>query len=338
MNDRSPNRSAPPVSPERCVRELFDACADPQTPPQPAGPSDDDIAQVLRLVRFLIAGNSPRWSACYLGPAYSYSHLAALRFFGDGHRLQPVSSIAAVFDSVLGGDNRHGVVPIENSTDGRVVDTLGRLRGGEVTIVGEVRLPIHHCLLASSSDTPIREIRSKPQALSQCRGYLARHHPDAALVPVASTSAAADAARIETGVAAVASREAGLAGGLHLLASDIEDNPNNVTRFLILGRDASERTGKDKTSLWFEVKHHPGSLADALVVLKRHELNITLIESFPSPSGEGEYQFFVEVLGHREDETLETALSELEQITEHLTVLGSYPIAPPASDRISIRD
>ena len=266
---------------------------------------------------------TPAATVCFLGPPHSYSHLATGLYYGDDYRSQPASSIAEVFDRVAAGDCRWGVVPIENSTDGRIVDTMSRLIHAKVQIAGEVRLAIHHCLLAQTPEG-IVEIQSKPQALSQCRNFLAEHYRDVVQTAVCSTAAAAAAAAADCHVAAVASRRAGEAAGLSIIAENIEDNANNVTRFVVIGTETSRRTGDDKTSLLFQVAHQPGSLADAMMVFKTHGLNLTFIESFPSPGQPDEYQFFVELDGHRDDTPVQSAVDDLRRITHRMVVLGSY--------------
>ena len=263
----------------------------------------------------------------YLGPQHSYSHLATIKYFGDGTAMTPVSSIPSVFEAVSRGDVATGVVPIENSTDGRVVDTLGMFVRCEMTICGEVSLPIHHNLLSRSPRDKITQVQSKPQALSQCRGWLASHLPDARLVEVSSTTAAAKAAAETPGVAAVASMEAGREYGLDVVDASIEDNPDNVTRFAVLGKERPEPTGNDKTAILFQVNHEPGALADAMTVFKEAALNLTWIESFPAVGTTNEYLFFIELTGHRDEPAVKTAVSKLQKWAQRLTILGSYPKA-----------
>ncbi len=263
----------------------------------------------------------------FLGPEYSYSHLAATKFFGDAADFVPVASIPAVFDSVTRGDSATGLVPIENSTDGRIVDTLGMFVRTEMKICGEVVLPIHHNLLSRTPRTEITEIHSKPQALSQCRSWLAVNMPSAQLVEVSSTTAAARHAAEQHGVAAVASVEAGRQYDLDVLNANIEDNRNNVTRFAILGREQPIPTGDDKTSLLFQVHHQPGALANAMTIFKDQSLNLTWIESFPAPDTKNEYLFFVELSGHRDNPNVAAAIDQLKSATCRLEVLGSYPRA-----------
>jgi chorismate mutase/prephenate dehydratase len=281
-------------------------------------------AAVLRHVSSACLQSIHQLRAAYLGPMHSYSHLAAIKYFGDASALTPVASIPAVFDAVARGDVTAGIVPIENSTDGRVVDTLGMFVRREMQICGEVLLPIHHNLLSRTPRDEIVEVYSKPQALSQCRGWLASQLPGARLVEISSTAAAAKLAAEKHGVAAVASIEAGRQYNLDVIDANIEDNPNNVTRFAVLGKELPPPSGDDKTAILFQVRHQPGALADAMTVFKRHELNLTWIESFPAPDTKNEYMFFVELTGHREDPPVQRAIEELGQTAHRLTILGSY--------------
>lgn len=284
-------------------------------------------AQWLRHASSIALADLHRHRVAFLGPEYSYSHLATIKVFGDAHPMAPVSTISAVFDSILRSDVSAGVVPIENSTDGRVVDTLGMFVRVNVKICGEVLLPIHHNLLSRSPRESITEVYSKPQALSQCRGWLANHLPKAQTIEISSTTAAAELAATKPGAAAVASIEAGRHYSLDVIDASIEDNPNNVTRFAILGREPSSPTGNDKTALLFQVEHRPGALADAMVMFKQEGLNLTFIESFPLPGMNSEYLFFVETVGHVSDAKVAAALERLRTITLRLDILGSYPKA-----------
>lgn len=263
----------------------------------------------------------------YLGPIYSYSYLAAVNHFGLAAPLVPVATIAAVFDELIRSQSKFGVVPIENSTDGRVIDTLGMFARLPIKICGEVLLPVHHCLLGRGPRADIVEIYSKPQAMSQCRGWLSKHVPDARLIEISSTAAAARLAAEKPGAAAVASREAGIHHGLQIIDENIEDNQNNVTRFAIIGNKTSEPTGHDKTSLMFQLRHQPGALAEAMVTFQKAKLNLTWIESFPLADHPREYLFFVELEGHTSSKHVSAALNELRKQTLRLEVLGSYPRA-----------
>ncbi|MBS0210626.1 MAG: prephenate dehydratase [Planctomycetes bacterium] len=261
----------------------------------------------------------------FLGPSYSYSHLAAIERFGNSVELVPVGSISAVFEEVNRGQVDYGVVPVENSTDGRVADTLEMFTRLRVRICGEVHLRIHHTLLGRGPRSEVVEVYSKPQALSQCRHWLARHLPTARTVEVTSTSIAAQLAREKPGAAAIASIQAGVNFGLDALAENIEDNQDNVTRFAVIANDSAPRTGRDQMSLMFEVEHKPGGLADALAIFKRNKLNLTWIESFPIARPEGGYMFFAELNGHETDQRVKQALDALERKAVRMEVLGSYP-------------
>ena len=268
----------------------------------------------------------------YLGPMYSYSHLAAMQRFSQDAELIPVATISTVFEDVDQGRVSFGLVPLENSTDGRSVDTLGMFAKLPVQICGEVQLRIHHNLLAKGTSAKIREIYSKPQALSQCREWLTRHFPQARLVDAASTTEAAQMAAGNSAIAAIASRQAAGEYGLGVLAANIEDNPDNITRFAVIGEAPGKRTNADKTSLMFEISHRPGALADVMTTFKRSRLNLTWIESFPLPGSPQEYLFFVEHEGHHAESKVKRALVSLRGKTVRLEILGSYPVSPPVDE------
>ncbi len=285
----------------------------------------------LRAVfRELISGSralEKQLKVTYLGPAYSYTHLAALHRFGHAVELVPVGSIAAVFEEVNRGHANYGVAPIENSTDGRITDTLDMFTRLPAKICGEVQLRIHHHLLGRCARSEIQEVYSKPQALSQCRNWLAKHLPTARLVEVTSTSTAAQLAQDKPGAAAIASVQAGVHYGLNVLAESIEDNPGNLTRFAIIGHQMAGRTGNDKTALMLEIEHRPGALADALAIFKKGRLNLTWIESFPRP--EGGYLFFVEIEGHSQEPRLTRAMEALSKRCVRMVTLGAYAKTAP---------
>ena len=263
--------------------------------------------------------------AC-LGPIYSYSHLAALHRFGQAVEFVPVGTIAAVFEEVNQRHADFGLVPVENSTDGRIADTLEMFTRLPVRICGQVEMHIHHTLLAKCPRAEVREVYSKPQAISQCRNWLAKHLPSARTVEVTSTATAAQLAGEKPGAAAIASRQAGVEYGLDVLAENIEDNPNNLTRFVVIGGQVPERTGNDRTAMLFQMEHRSGSLADALIVFKRNKLNLTWIESFPLPGSGRTYLFFVELEGHPSERRVQSALAALGRKALRLEVLGAFPV------------
>src|SRR5437660_2482290 len=264
----------------------------------------------------------------YLGPEYSFSHLAAVERFGLAIEYMRVGSIAAVFEEVNRSHVDFGVVPLENSTDGGVSDTLDMfMRLPQLTICAEVRLKIHHNLLANCEQEMIRRVYSKPQALAQCRNWLSKNLPHADMKDVSSTAVAAQLAQQEPGAAAVASRQAAVRYGLRILFESIEDYAHNETRFAVIGTQEAPKTGKDKTAIMFRVPHTAGALVSALEIFKSNKLNLTWIESFPAKNGKKEYMFFVDFEGHVEDPKVKRALNALAEHTEQLTVLGSFPIA-----------
>jgi chorismate mutase/prephenate dehydratase len=293
------------------------------------GPLDNNTVRAI--FRELMSGSRALQrvlKVAYLGPEYSFSHLAAIERFGSAVDFLRVGSIMAVFEEVSRGHADYGVVPLENSTDGRIADTLDMfIRMPEIKICAELRMRIHHHLLANCSQQEIRRIYSKPQALSQCRNWLSKNVPHAQLVEVASTAVAAELAQREPGAAAVASRQAAAKYKLNILFSDIEDYPNNETRFAVIGLQSGERSGRDKTAIMFQVAHQPGALVDALNVFKANKVNLTWIESFPAKSAKQEYIFFVDFEGHAEDPKVRRTLDALQKVCEKVVVLGSFPVS-----------
>jgi chorismate mutase/prephenate dehydratase len=291
---------------------------------------------VKAIFRELISGSRALQSVqrvAFLGPDYSYSHLAAIERFGQSAEYSQVGSIQSVFDEVARKHANFGVVPLENSTDGRIADTLDCfIRNPTVRVCAEIRMRVHHHLLANCQPAEVRRVYSKAQALSQCRQWLSKNMPQATIHPVNST---ADAARLVQGEpsfsAAVASRQAGVRYGLKTLFASIEDHPENETRFAVIALADSQKTGNDKTALIFQVPHNPGSLADVLNVYKANKINLTWIESFPYKEAKGEYVFFVDFEGHQEEPKVKKAIKALEGICDDVKVLGSYPVST-ASD------
>src|SRR5438067_5442811 len=224
-----------------------------------------DTSTVRAVFREIMSGSRALQKVlkvAYLGPEDSFSHLAAVERFGRTVEFMQVGSIAAVFEEVNRSHADFGVVPLENSTDGRIADTLDMfMRLPQLKIVSEVRLPIHHNLLANCEQQEIRRVYSKPQALSQCRNWLSKNVPHAPQHEVASTATAAELAAREPHAAAVASRQAAVRYNLRILFEDIEDSPHNETRFAVIGHQKCTRTGNDKTALMFRVTHAPGALA-----------------------------------------------------------------------------
>ena len=289
----------------------------------------DSIRTIFREVISAARAIQTLTRVAYLGPEFTFSHLAAIERFGQSAELVPVGTIAAVFEEVERAQAEFGVVPMENTTDGRVSDTLDCFARSKARICGELPLRIHHCLLGSEPRDQIRIVYSKPQPLSQCRNWLAKHLPKASLCEVASTAEAAKLARDNPDLAAIASLQAGTNYGLPVLAKNIEDQTDNITRFAIIAKEAAPRTGNDKTSLMLEIAHQPGALADVMVVFKRNRLNMTWIESFPIPGHRGRYLFFVEFVGHQSELKARRAIAALAKKALRLEILGSYAQGEP---------
>ena len=286
---------------------------------------DESVNGVFRQVLSGARRNVRMQRVAYLGPEFSYSHQAAIERFGEAADLTPVSTIAAVFEEVNRGHAEFGIVPIENSTDGRIVDTLDMFTRLPLRICGEVQISIHHNLLAKCSRGEISEIYSKPQAFSQCRNWVNRHMPHAPLRDVTSTSIAAQLARDKPGAAAIASNRAAVEYGLNVVAEDIQDNQNNVTRFAVIGDQLPAATGSDRTALLLQIPHKPGSLSDALQAFKKNKVNLSWIESFPLRGPESGYLFFLDFEGHQKEAKIKRTLDQIAKTAVRLEVLGSFP-------------
>jgi chorismate mutase/prephenate dehydratase len=286
---------------------------------------DRTLRAVLREVESGCRALVRELRVAFLGPLYSYSHLAAISRFGQSVEYLPVASIAAVFEEVQRQHADFGLVPIENSTDGRVADSLDMFARVPTLLGGMVEMRIHHALLGKCPRSDVKEVYSRPQALSQCRNWVARHLPAARAIEVTSTSTAAQLAQEKPGAAAIAGLQAGVYYGLDVLAENIEDNPDNVTRFAVIGGETPPRTGDDRTAMLFQVEHRPGTLAEAMNIFKRNQVNLTWIESFPVPGSDRAYLFFVEMEGHQADARLRRAVRALGRRALRLEILGSFP-------------
>ena len=294
-----------------------------------SGPlSADSIAAIWRELLSGCRALEAPLTVGYLGPQATFTHQAALQRFGVGAGYRPARSIGEVFDDVERERIDFGVVPVENSTEGAVNLTLDRLIVSDALICGEVRLDIAQQLLARAADLgEIKRVVSHPQALAQCRGWLAEHLPDIATEEMLSTAAAAELAAADPTVAAIASELAARLYGVPVLRSRIEDNPHNSTRFLVVGRRPVGPTGRDKTTILFAMKNEPGALYRILEPLARSGINLTKIESRPAKQGPWEYVIFDDLEGHRDTPGVASVLSEIGERTLVLKVLGSYPAA-----------
>ncbi len=266
----------------------------------------------------------------YFGPAGTFTEEAALRYAPQSE-LVPRPTIAAVAAAVVAGEAQKGVVPIENSLEGSVTDTLDLLiHQSNLFIQRELALPIVHCLLVRPDATQedIEVIYSHPQALGQCRGFLEERFPRATLVASLSTAAAAEQVQKSDypTAAAIGTARASELYGLSVLARGIQDNPANVTRFVVLGDTDHPPTGDDKTSLCFSFSDdHPGLLYAAMGEFARRSINLAKVESRPTKQSLGQYIFLIDLHGHREDPEIREALHKLQAQASMLKIFGSYP-------------
>ena len=263
----------------------------------------------------------------YLGPGGSFSHTAAMLKFGQSVEYEPLADIRSIFDEVSKGHCDLGLVPIENTTGGGVIETLDALIDSDVKVCSEVLMTIHHNLLANCSLEQIEKIYSKPEVFAQCRNWLSATFKEAKTIAVASTAKAAQMAADESGAAAIGSRVAAEVYGLRVVCENIEDIANNVTRFLVIGQEDAKPTGEDKTAILYSTAHKAGALADVLEVFKKYGINLTNIESRPSKKRQWEYYFFVDFVGHRTEERVQKGLEEARKHCLQLSVLGSFPRA-----------
>jgi chorismate mutase/prephenate dehydratase len=287
-------------------------------------------AQTVRAVfREIISGcralEAPL-DVAFFGAEATYTHLAAREKFGSSANLRPTASIPEVFQEVAQGRVGFGVVPIENSTEGVVAHTLDQLVESHLRIVAEIYQEIHHNLLSRSGKAEdVQRIISHPQALAQCRSWLARHFPSVAIEEVASTAHAAIKAAGDGSLAAISSAMAKEVYNLRAVAANIEDQSTNITRFVVIGKTSTPPTGDDKTSLVFSVQDKPGVLYRMLQPFARSRINLSKIESRPIKNKPWEYLFFLDLRGHREQKAVKKAIAGLEKNCSFLKIMGSYP-------------
>ncbi len=265
-------------------------------------------------------------SVAFLGPEGTFTHEAALSLFGRSAAFAPAESIEGVFSLVEKDLCRKGLVPMENSWEGSVHATMDLFCRYDLKVCGEVYLRIRHHLLSLEQDlAEVTTLYSHPMAMAQCRSWIRANLPHVSLKEVESTSAAAEKAGCEKGAAAIGSRLSAQGRRLNVVAENIEDHPDNVTRFLCIGKTESEPTGKDKTSMLFFLGHKPGALHRALGALAEKGINVNRIESRPSKMKKWEYLFFIDLEGHHSDEPLVKAIPEFEEQCVFVKNLGSYP-------------
>ena len=309
--------------PEREARILREVLA------RNEGPLDsEEMVRLFREIMSACLALEHPMRIAFLGPEGTFTQAAVHKHFGHSVNTLPLNAIDEVFREVESGSAHYGVVPVENSTEGVVNHTLDMLLGSPLKICGEVELRIHdHLMGRVDSLEEVTRIYSHSQSLAQCREWLDSNLPDIPREAVSSNAEAARRAGNEPGAAAVAGEVAAELYGLDILARNIEDHPNNTTRFLIIGMDEVPPSGEDKTSLLVSTSNRPGALFQLLQPLARNGISMTRIESRPARQGTWEYVFFFDIDGHREEAKVAAALAELEEESSLFKVLGSYPKA-----------
>ena len=293
------------------------------------GPLDDEeMARLFREIMSACLALEERQTIAYFGPEGTFTQAAALKHFGHSVHTKPVSAISEVFREVESRVCDFGVVPIENSTEGVVNHTLDSFLNSPLKICGEVEMRIHQHLLAKQPELEkLKRIYSHPQSLAQCREWLDAHLPGVERIHAASNADAARRAAEEEGSGAIAGEVAAELYNLKMLQRNIEDNPENVTRFLVIGRQSVEPSQDDKTSILVSAHNRPGSLHSLLSPFADNNVSLARIESRPSRGVNWEYVFFLDLEGHQDDENIKAALKSLETSVQMVRVLGSYPRA-----------
>jgi chorismate mutase/prephenate dehydratase len=287
--------------------------------------TNDSLRAIYREIMSSALSLEKSMTIAYLGPEATFTHQAAIRKFGSSLRYAAQKTISDVFSEVAKNRADYGVVPVENSTEGVVTHTLDMFVESDLKIVAQIILPIQHCLISRFPRSRIRRLYAHPQSLGQCRGWVQNNLPDVEIIETSSNARSAELAAKEKNSAAIAGVLAAERYDLRILESDIQDNSANATRFLVLGRQCSPPTGRDRTSLMLSITHEVGALHQALAAFRRFKLNMTKIESRPNKRRAWEYYFFVDCEGHKDDRKVAKAIAELERQCNFVKVLGSYP-------------
>lgn len=294
---------------------------------------DEEMLRLFREIMSACLAQQEPLKVAYLGPEGTFTQAAVQKHFGHSVRALSLASIAEVFNEVESGVADFGIVPIENSTEGTVSNTLDMFMSSPLMICGEVELRIRQHLLSMAGDLKqVRRVYSHQQSLAQCRAWLKEALPEVECVAVSSNAEGARRARDEEGAAAIAGEAAAEIYGLQRLVSNIEDRPDNTTRFLVIGREIFSPSGHDKTSLMLSADNRPGALQNLLQPFATHNISMTKIESRPSRRGKWDYVFFVDIEGHADEPHLGPALAELESAASLFRVLGAYPCAVHESE------
>lgn len=290
--------------------------------------SADAVKTIFREVMSACLGLEQPLRVAYLGPAGTFSESASRKHFGSAPNLLPMAAIDDVFRAVEAGNADYGVVPVENSTEGAVGGTLDLLLANPLKVCGEVRLRIHQQLMSRAEGIgAAKRVYSHAQSLAQCHEWLNRNLPHLPRIPVASNAEAARMASEDPESCAIAGEAAAQLYGLNILAPNIEDDPNNTTRFLVIADHDAGPSGKDRTSLVFSAPNRPGAIHSLLEPMARHGVDMTKLQSRPARSGLWEYVFYADINGHRDDPEVAAALRELDERAAFVKIIGSYPVA-----------
>jgi chorismate mutase/prephenate dehydratase len=310
--------------PEREAQVLRDVMARNEGPL-----GDEAVARLFREIMSSCLAIEQKMTIAYLGPEGTFTHAAALKHFGGSVKTVALSTIDEVFREVEAGAANYGVVPVENSSEGMVNHTLDSFMNSSLRICGEVTLRIHHHFLMSDGSKPeqVTRVYSHQQSLAQCRQWLDSHWPKVERIAVNSNAEAAKRTKEEWHAAAIAGDTAAELYGLTKYAENIEDHPDNTTRFLIIGQQVVKSSGDDKTSLIVSTKDRPGALYQLLGHFQDLGVNLTRIETRPDKSRTWAYVFFIDFEGHEQDESVKNVLNRLEKASVQLKLLGSYPKA-----------
>ena len=304
-------------------REILDRILEQDTAPFPK----EALRHIYREILSACLSLEEPVAISYLGPPATYTHQAAIKHFGNSLRFLPAPTIREVFRFVESKDALYGVVPIENSTEGMVNYTLDTLVETDLKVVGEIVLPIHHCLLTKSSSlSSIKTVFAHPQSQAQCRSFLSTHLPNIPLVETSSNTRAVELCLEDESGAAIAGEMAADIYNIPILRRHIEDYPDNQTRFLVIGTIEPGKTRKDQTSIMISIIDRVGALSSILDMIAKQGINVTRLESRPSRKKAWDYIFFIDIEGHQEDQSIRELLKKLQNLCPYVKILGSYPV------------
>ena len=263
----------------------------------------------------------------HLAPNGSFSHIAAIRHFGSSVECVGVPTIERVFREVAAGHCNYGLVPYENSTSGSITDTLDAFQEHDVTIYAEALIDIRHCLLCNGPTNEITRIASKPQVITQCRKWLAAMFPNVELIETASSAQAVKLAKDDSHTAAIGSELASHEHDVEIAIENVQDRPENITRFLILAKESAQPSSEDKSTIMFTTKHEPGALVDVLAAFRDNGINLSHIDKRPSGRTNWDYTFYIDADAHKDSDDLQSAVKTANEFCKSIEVLGSYPKA-----------